>query len=102
VAEPDLRIASIAVLHGLTLVTGNVRHFAHVPGLTIENWLSEHGPEGRSVWVCQIGEGPPRTCCAHERRPKATPSLPSTARRLLPSPPAAPPAIAHPPAPPPV
>jgi predicted nucleic acid-binding protein len=39
VAEPDLRIASIALARGLTLITGNVRHFAHVPGLSIENWL---------------------------------------------------------------
>jgi tRNA(fMet)-specific endonuclease VapC len=37
--EPDLRIASIARARELTLVTGNVRHFARVPGLQIENWL---------------------------------------------------------------
>lgn len=37
--EPDLRIASIALSRELTLVTGNVRHFERVPGLTIENWL---------------------------------------------------------------
>jgi tRNA(fMet)-specific endonuclease VapC len=36
-AEPDLRIASIALAHGLTLVTG---HFARVPGLRVENWLA--------------------------------------------------------------
>jgi tRNA(fMet)-specific endonuclease VapC len=39
--EPDLRIASIALSRGLIVVTGNVRHFARVPGLDIENWLSE-------------------------------------------------------------
>jgi tRNA(fMet)-specific endonuclease VapC len=38
-AEPDLRIASIARSHDLTLVTGNVRHFARVPGLLVEDWL---------------------------------------------------------------
>jgi tRNA(fMet)-specific endonuclease VapC len=38
--ELDLRIASIALTGGLTLVTGNVRHFARVPGLAIEDWLS--------------------------------------------------------------
>lgn len=38
-AEPDTRIASIALSHGLTLITGNVRHFDRVPGLTVENWL---------------------------------------------------------------
>jgi predicted nucleic acid-binding protein len=37
--EPDLRIASIALSRELTLVTGNVRHFARVPGLPVENWL---------------------------------------------------------------
>lgn len=37
--EPDLRIASVALANGLTLVTGNERHFARVPGLSIENWL---------------------------------------------------------------
>lgn len=39
-AEPDLRIASIALARGLTLVTGNVRHFARVPDLAVENWLA--------------------------------------------------------------
>lgn len=38
-SEPDLRIAAIALTHDLTVVTGNVRHFARVPGLQIENWL---------------------------------------------------------------
>jgi tRNA(fMet)-specific endonuclease VapC len=38
-AEPDLRIASIALSRGLTLVTGNTRHFARVPGLHVENWF---------------------------------------------------------------
>ena len=37
--EPDLRIAAIVLAHDLTLVTGNVRHFRRVPGLTVENWL---------------------------------------------------------------
>ena len=39
VAEPDLRIAAIALSRELTLVTGNVRHFSRVPGLRVENWL---------------------------------------------------------------
>lgn len=38
-AEPDLRIASIALTRGLILVTRNVRHFQHVPDLTVENWI---------------------------------------------------------------
>ena len=38
--EPDLQIAAIALQHGLIVVTGNTRHFAGIPGLRIENWLS--------------------------------------------------------------
>lgn len=39
--EPDLRIASIVLAHDLTLISGNVRHFGRVPGLRLENWLTE-------------------------------------------------------------
>jgi tRNA(fMet)-specific endonuclease VapC len=39
--EPDLRIASIALARELIVVTANVRHFARVPGLEVENWLAE-------------------------------------------------------------
>lgn len=38
-SEPDLRIASIALQHNLTLITGNVLHFRNIPGLRIENWI---------------------------------------------------------------
>lgn len=38
-ADPDLRIACIALAQGLAVVTGNVRHFAKVPGLRVENWF---------------------------------------------------------------
>jgi len=37
-AEPDLRIASIALARDLTLVTANLRHFD--PALRVENWLT--------------------------------------------------------------
>lgn len=43
-AEPDLRIAAIALAGELTLVTGNVRHFSRVPALLVEDWL--HTPDG--------------------------------------------------------
>jgi tRNA(fMet)-specific endonuclease VapC len=45
-AEPDLRIAGIALSYDLTLVTGNVRHFERVPNLRVENWLSPPAPSG--------------------------------------------------------
>jgi tRNA(fMet)-specific endonuclease VapC len=35
----DLQIAAIAVAHGLTVVTHNIREFARVPGLKLEDWL---------------------------------------------------------------
>jgi predicted nucleic acid-binding protein len=40
-AEPDLRIASIALSRGLILVTRNMRHFPHVAELTVENWIDD-------------------------------------------------------------
>jgi predicted nucleic acid-binding protein len=39
--DPDLMIASIALRHDLALVTGNTRHFSRIPGLRVENWLTE-------------------------------------------------------------
>ena len=38
-AEPDLRIAAIALSRSLTLVTANTRHFNRITALTVENWL---------------------------------------------------------------
>ena len=38
-AEPDPRIAAIALAFDLVLVTGNERHFRRVPNLQVENWL---------------------------------------------------------------
>ena len=40
IGDADSRIAGIALARGLTVVTANVRHFARVPGLSVENWLS--------------------------------------------------------------
>jgi tRNA(fMet)-specific endonuclease VapC len=39
--EADLQIASIALSRAMTVATGNVRHFARVPGLHVEDWLDE-------------------------------------------------------------
>lgn len=41
IGDADIRIAAIALAHGFTVVTGNVRHFQRVPGLSVENWLEE-------------------------------------------------------------
>ncbi len=37
--ESDLRIAAVALRHGLTVVTGNVRHFRGIPRLKVEDWF---------------------------------------------------------------
>lgn len=34
----DLLIAAVARSRGLTIVTNNTRHFAPIPGLSVENW----------------------------------------------------------------
>ncbi len=39
-ADADLIIASSAIDAGMTLVTGNTRHYARIEGLSLENWFS--------------------------------------------------------------
>lgn len=39
IGSMDLKIASIALVHDATLVTGNSLDFSHVPGLRCRNWL---------------------------------------------------------------
>ena len=41
-SEPDLRIASTCLRHKATLATGNMRHFARVPELEVEDWLAAY------------------------------------------------------------
>jgi tRNA(fMet)-specific endonuclease VapC len=43
--EPSLRIAAIALLHDLTLVTASSRLYDRVPGLRLENWLEADDAE---------------------------------------------------------
>jgi len=40
IGTQDLRIAATALLYGFTVVTVNVRDFAQVPDLTVEDWTS--------------------------------------------------------------
>jgi tRNA(fMet)-specific endonuclease VapC len=40
VAPLDLMIGSVAIAHGLTVVTHNTAHFARIPGLPVEDWLT--------------------------------------------------------------
>lgn len=42
-ADPDLRIAAIAMTHDATLVTGNLRHFARIPELVTTDWIRGQG-----------------------------------------------------------
>ncbi len=39
IGDIDLLIASVAMRHGLTVVTNNTTHFDRLPDLTLENWL---------------------------------------------------------------
>jgi tRNA(fMet)-specific endonuclease VapC len=39
IGRRDLLIGAIALAHGATLVTRNLRHFSQIPGLRVENWL---------------------------------------------------------------
>jgi tRNA(fMet)-specific endonuclease VapC len=39
VPTPDLMIASVALVHNLTLVTHNTADYQHVPGLRLDDWL---------------------------------------------------------------
>lgn len=43
IGDADTRIAAIALSRGLTVVTGNIRHFRRIPSLAIENWLEDSG-----------------------------------------------------------
>jgi tRNA(fMet)-specific endonuclease VapC len=37
----DLMIASVALRYDMVLVSRNTRHFGRVPGLRVENWLTD-------------------------------------------------------------
>jgi tRNA(fMet)-specific endonuclease VapC len=39
IGTQDLKIASIALVQNALLLSANLRHFRHVPGLHVESWL---------------------------------------------------------------
>ena len=39
VPTSDLMIASVALVHNLTLVTHNTADYQHVPGLRLDDWI---------------------------------------------------------------
>lgn len=39
IGDADMRIAAIATVNNMTVVTANIRHFGRVAGLAVENWL---------------------------------------------------------------
>ena len=47
--EVDALIAATAMAYHATLVTDNVKHFAHIEGLMIENWLRAERTGGRTA-----------------------------------------------------
>ena len=40
VGEPDVMIAAVALVHGLTLVTHNTADFRNIPRLRLDDWLA--------------------------------------------------------------
>ena len=42
--DADLQIAATAIYHGLELVSGNLRHFARIPGLKLNPILADARP----------------------------------------------------------
>jgi tRNA(fMet)-specific endonuclease VapC len=80
--EPSLRIASIAVARGLTLVTANARLYDRVPGLVLEDWLAPDGLELEDVpeEAADPAEGAPAPSDGRVRHPGLVPSLEARAR----------------------
>ncbi len=41
VGDIDLLIAGVAISRELKLVTNNIKHFNRIPGISLENWLTQ-------------------------------------------------------------
>jgi len=39
--DADIFIASFCIVNGYTLITNNEKHFKHMEGLNIENWIMD-------------------------------------------------------------
>ena len=39
ISATDMQIAAVALVHRHTLVTHNLAHFQHIPGLQLDDWL---------------------------------------------------------------
>jgi len=39
IGDNDILISAYCIRHGLTIVTNNGKHFRHIPGLAMVNWL---------------------------------------------------------------
>ena len=64
--EADLMIAATALTHGLTVVTGNLRHFQRVPGLATVDALARARARNESAaHLAALGGSAPRA-----RKPK--------------------------------
>lgn len=37
--DADMFIAACALVHGLTMVTNNTKHFRRIKGLKLDNWM---------------------------------------------------------------
>ena len=49
----DIVIASCALVHNLTLVTNNIKHFKRIDGLRLTNWSEQSG--SRDGRIHQLG-----------------------------------------------
>ncbi len=49
VADADLMIAALTLSHAGTLITGNIKHYARIPDLRIEDWIRGRATSGTSL-----------------------------------------------------
>jgi predicted nucleic acid-binding protein len=40
-ADADLFIGAVAVVQRATVLTGNLRHYDRIPGVTVESWIRD-------------------------------------------------------------